>query len=132
MHEVFVYGTLLQGLRHHGVLAGAQCLGHAHLRGRLFDLGPYPALRPGPDRVRGEVYRVDAATLAHLDRLEGYDPQDPPGSLYRRVTRRAWRVDGEPREVLVYLYNARVDPRCHIPHGDYRQHLDSLRGKAAP
>lgn len=132
MTEVFVYGTLLRGLRFHGALKGATFLGPARVRGRLFDLGPYPALADGPDQVHGEVYRVDAGTLARLDRIEDFDPRDPEGSLYRRVVRRSWLPDGEFRDVQVYLYNARVDPRRRIPHGDYRRHLQSLRGKATP
>lgn len=132
MNEVFVYGTLLRGLRYHGILTGAAFLGPAHVHGRLFDLGPYPALWPGPDRVQGEVYRVDAQILAQLDQLEDFDPRDPEGSLYRRVTRRTFLANGGIRDVQVYLYNARVDPRQHIPHGDYRRHLESLGKRGTP
>ncbi|MFP4683867.1 MAG: gamma-glutamylcyclotransferase [Ectothiorhodospira sp.] len=127
MSEVFVYGTLLRGLRFHGALKGATFLGPARVLGRLFDLGPYPALTDGPDQVYGEVYRVDAGTLARLDRIEDFDPGDPEGSLYRRVVRRAWLADGEARDIQVYLYNGVVDPRRRIPHGDYRQHHQSGR-----
>lgn len=74
-HRVFVYGTLLAGEPNHYVLAGAAFLGPARTAPgfELFDLGPFPALVPGgATAVDGELYEVDDAGLARLDRLEGY------------------------------------------------------------
>lgn len=84
-HTVFVYGTLMRGFGNHGLLAGATYLGPAGTAAawRLLDLGAFPALVSAPDGfaapVRGELYRVDGATLAALDRLEGHP------DFYRRV-----------------------------------------------
>lgn len=96
---VFVYGTLKRGQRNHYLLAGAEYLGPASTepKYRLIDCGPYPALlddvkRCGPEveplAVAGEVYRIDAATLAALDRLED------EGRLYRRAVIEVLMVDG--------------------------------------
>ena len=70
------------------------------LRGRLFDLGPYPALVDADDPeagwVAGHVREADPAELAgNLDRYEGVDV-----GLYRRV--RATTLGG--RLVWVYVY----------------------------
>jgi len=53
----------------------------------LFDLGSYPALLPGADRVLGEIWQFRAAdmpeTLCILDRIEGTDQPGEP-NLYNR------------------------------------------------
>ena len=72
---LFVYGTLRTGGANHGLLAGARLVGAARTveRYALFVDGiPFLAPAPAVHRVRGEVYAVDAATLAEIDRLEGH------------------------------------------------------------
>ncbi len=81
-HRVFVYGSLMGGLRYHALLAGAQALGPARTAEplRMLDLGDWPGLREGGGGpVEGELYEVDDATLAELDRLE-----DVPALYVRR------------------------------------------------
>ncbi|MEZ4323566.1 MAG: gamma-glutamylcyclotransferase family protein, partial [Polyangiales bacterium] len=73
--RVFVYGTLLAGEPNHRVLAGARLVANARTQPafELRDLGPFPGLvSGGAHAVAGEVYEVDEATLAALDRLEGH------------------------------------------------------------
>ena len=73
--RVFVYGTLLAGEPNHRVLAGARLVANARTEPafELRDLGPFPGLvSGGAHAVAGEVYEVDEATLAALDRLEGH------------------------------------------------------------
>jgi len=80
--QVFVYGTLLAGEKHHAFLDGARLLGQVRtVTGyRLHDLGAYPAMvEAGSGAVAGELYEVSADTLKTLDRLEGV-----PG-LFRRA-----------------------------------------------
>jgi gamma-glutamylaminecyclotransferase len=70
---LFVYGTLMRGERHHDVIAGAAFVGEARtLPAYDFVLIDYfPALLPGGQRaIEGELYQVDANTLAALDALE--------------------------------------------------------------
>jgi gamma-glutamylcyclotransferase (GGCT)/AIG2-like uncharacterized protein YtfP len=76
--RVFVYGTLLAGEPNHRVLAGARLVANARTEPafELRDLGPFPGLvSSGAHAVAGEVYEVDEATLAALDRLEGHRPR---------------------------------------------------------
>ena len=80
---LFVYGTLLRGQRNHSSLAAAQYLGRVRTAASytLVSLGPFPALREGGSAaVEGELYEVDPAILAALDRLEGHP------DFYRRGT----------------------------------------------
>jgi gamma-glutamylcyclotransferase (GGCT)/AIG2-like uncharacterized protein YtfP len=70
---VFVYGTLRQGEPNHALLASARFVGEARTPPAytLVDLGSYPAMTDGgTSAVTGELYLVDAATLARLDELE--------------------------------------------------------------
>ena len=87
---VFVYGTLQRGEeREGGWPRPPRSIHRATVRGRVFDLGEYPALLSGTERVGGELWRLAPhdmpATLCALDRIEGYD-QGSDNNLYvRRV-----------------------------------------------
>jgi gamma-glutamylcyclotransferase (GGCT)/AIG2-like uncharacterized protein YtfP len=121
---LFVYGTLLPGLALHGAMQGARCLGKASVPGRLFDLGPYPALVAGPGRVVGLLYAVSEAQLARLDALEEYDPTHLTESLYlRQRLPAALAHTRSVCESFVYVYNRAVDMATPIAHGDYRRYL---------
>ena len=99
-HLVFVYGTLKRGQGNHHWLAEAVFLGESTLSGAvLHDLGPFPMAIEGEGAVQGEVYGVDAAGLARLDRLEGH-----PRLYGRRLMaladgRAAWVYLGRRRQV---------------------------------
>jgi gamma-glutamylcyclotransferase (GGCT)/AIG2-like uncharacterized protein YtfP len=70
--RLFVYDSLLVGEPEHDHLAGAELTGTAETEPRftLVELQGFGALVPGgTDRVRGEIYLVDARTLARLDAL---------------------------------------------------------------
>ena len=77
MHNLFVYGTLKKGFPLHYALSSASFVAEGHT------VQPYPMVVASPRyapmmfdepgigyQVRGELYRVDDATLATLDRLE--------------------------------------------------------------
>lgn len=59
----------------------------ATTKGKLYDLGPYPAMTSGDDSVVGELWRFEfeqvAETLQVLDEIEDY--RDSPNDLYKRV-----------------------------------------------
>ena len=81
---LFVYGTLKRGGRNQRQMAGLAFVGPARTQPgfRLYDVGGYPGLVAEPDErngVSGEVWSVDAAGLARLDRFEGVAE-----GLYRR------------------------------------------------
>jgi gamma-glutamylaminecyclotransferase len=115
-HLVLVYGTLLQGEVNHHLLATARFVAKARTEScfELFDFGPFPAMSTGGETaVLGEIYAVDDATLARLDRLEGHP------RLYQRTQIRL--ADGQ--EVQTYLMgDARMRRRPAIPSGDWRAH----------
>ena len=96
---VFVYGSLKRGQTNHSQMDGCAWLGEAELSGlALYDLGPFPMAVPaGPEAsLQGEIYRVDAAQLARLDRFEGAP---------RLYERQRWQLS-DGRAVWVYVGRA--------------------------
>lgn len=96
MERLFVYGTLMRAGCNHGLLGGSPFVGASRTAPgfRLVDLGAYPAMvRDGTAAVAGELFRVDGAVLARLDRFEGHP------HLFRRA--RLPLADGA--EAFAYL-----------------------------
>ena len=113
---LFTYGTLMRGLPLHGLIAGgATFLGEGVILARLIDLGRYPGAIPdGAARLRGEVFRLDAAALwTALDSAEGpqYHRRRAPVAMGRRSI-----------EAYVYWYCGPLDRGVPIPGGDWRGH----------
>ena len=122
-HIIFIYGTLMPGLRLEAEMHGARFMGPAQVQGRLVDLGSYPGLLPGDGQVTGEVYEADDAHLTRLDGVEGVVPGDRAESHYWRevVTVLSGPLQGQ--QVQTYVYNRPTDGCTPIPHGDYRRYI---------
>ena len=109
---LFVYGTLLPGKEPPTVASVVKRLrpiGEAYVRGRLYDFGEYPGAivdSRAATRIKGFLYEVpkDPTILRRLDRYEGFDPNDPSGSLFVRRRRQVMR-DGKKLRSWVYEYN---------------------------
>jgi gamma-glutamylaminecyclotransferase len=71
--SLFVYGTLMREGVNHAELRGARFLGVARTARvyAVLDVAGYPALVPGKDEVRGELFDVDEPLLQRLDLFEG-------------------------------------------------------------
>lgn len=111
--RVFVYGTLRVGQGNHHLLAHAPMIGldRTPARYTLVDLGAFPAVVVGgATAVVGEVFEVDAATLARLDRLEGHP------RFYQRTTVRL----ASGRRAEMYVMALGEDrPQRPIASGDW-------------
>ncbi len=111
--RIFTNGTLLEGQPNHRLLAGSTLLGAARTEPvfDLLDLGAFPGMvAGGSTAIKGELYEVDGATLADLDRLEGHP------EFYRR---RTILLDTGER-VAAYIYPRRPRGCPVIPGGDWR------------
>ena len=103
---LFVYGTLKRGCRSHARLSDSQFIGVAWTTPlyRMYDCGAYPGLVLASDgeSVGGELYRVNAQTLAVLDEFE---------SAYRRMP---IELIGSVAEAWGYIYLGDVSdlPAC--------------------
>jgi gamma-glutamylcyclotransferase (GGCT)/AIG2-like uncharacterized protein YtfP len=106
----FVYGTLRPGRAPTAlgeVVRTLRAVGAARLRGRLYDLGPYPGAIADPsaaDWIHGEVVEctADSPPLAWFDAYEDVVPDAPERGIFRRE-RHAVETDAGPVECWVYL-----------------------------
>ena len=123
MESVFVYGTLRpprpgrpgdDSLFYHHIASYVRSAVPACLQGAdLYDLGAYPAARPGQAVLQGDLLRIQPAALALTDRIEGHP------DLFRRerVT-----VQAEAGPALAWIYWARAEMvagKPLIPGGDW-------------
>jgi gamma-glutamylcyclotransferase (GGCT)/AIG2-like uncharacterized protein YtfP len=114
------YGTLRQpGVRRRlAVEDRLQPRGPCLIPGRLYDLGAYPALVPdATGSAAGELLEVaDDSVLAMLDHYEGYVPDAPDASLFRRelLTLRQPTVTA-----WVYVYPHPGPPEALVASGDW-------------
>lgn len=125
-NAVFVYGSLLRGLGNHGILAHAEQDGRALFVAEaetaepfaMVSFGAFPGLIDAGDhreRVTGEVWIVDDATLARLDQLEGN------GHFYTRQLRPVGDV-----MAWVYLLPAeQLAGRPRVAGGSWRAFVDA-------
>ncbi len=78
--------------------------------GRLFDLGPYPAMIPGGDRVLGEIWQFRDAdlpeTLRILDAIEGTNQPGEPNLYYRCITQAIAFPDADADPAYTYVWAA--------------------------
>jgi putative glutamine amidotransferase len=115
MSYLFVYGTLVPGSTPACVadlMGQFQPVGRATVRGVLYDLRNYPGLVFDRERERDvpgfllEFPSDDQALLRRLDAYEGFDPNAPTTSLFRRVPATATLTDsGRAVDCQVYVYN---------------------------
>jgi gamma-glutamylcyclotransferase (GGCT)/AIG2-like uncharacterized protein YtfP len=118
----FVYGTLKRGQSNYPLIAAAvRAALPATIRGRLYDVGPFPALAHGDETVYGELLLIASEALADLlvvlDDLEGYDAVDPVGSFYLREIVVATTADGREHAAYSYFYNRDIAGLHHLPEG---------------
>ena len=115
LSRLFAYGTLMPAdaaaVARQGWTADA-------VRGRLFDLGPYPGLidldAAGAGWVGGYVRSVESLELKAFDRWEDVDL-----GAYRRVE--TTTRDGV--RVWVYVYARPLPPEARGPLPRWRNHL---------
>jgi gamma-glutamylcyclotransferase (GGCT)/AIG2-like uncharacterized protein YtfP len=128
--NIFVYGTLRQQFGNHHFLSTARFLGDAITQSKYVMHAsssiPFVSQSLAVSQIVGEVYEVDAQTLANLDRLEGCrviaeEPlQFDANSWYTReqVSVR-WADGGECLTVWMY-FNEHETRHAIIPTGDFK------------
>ena len=104
MHRIFVYGSLKFGeINHHRIFSGYDIkITSAWTYGKLYDLGWYPALTQGNNKVYGELIEFDnLEILGRVDSLEGYRGEN---SNYNFYERREIQVFSDINEVAAWAY----------------------------
>jgi gamma-glutamylcyclotransferase (GGCT)/AIG2-like uncharacterized protein YtfP len=110
-YQVFVYGTLLVGEENHHIAAPyLQKVQPGKVKGRLYDVGEYPALVVSEDgNVIGEWLTITEEGLRQMDALEDYE-EGGHDNEYERI----WIKDSE-QEIEGYVYVYTLDKVAHLP-----------------
>ncbi len=120
---LFVYGTLRP---EHApeeiadVVTSLRPAGRGTVRGRLYHFGQYPGAvlnSRSKTTIAGELYTLPAhpEALSRLDSYEEYRPNDPAGSLFKRVKTTVTLADGTRKRSWVYVYNQAVGGSVTAP-----------------
>jgi gamma-glutamylcyclotransferase (GGCT)/AIG2-like uncharacterized protein YtfP len=130
--KVFVYGSLRKGFHspvYEYISRFFTYEGEARVRGRLYDMGTYPAGIPDKADVYiiGELYRITnenefSWALAQLDDYEGVIVEAGEVPLYRREITDVF-INGEITTAWIYWYNAEVSGKRVIESGDMLEYL---------
>lgn len=131
IYQLFVYGSLRSGFRsplYEYISRFFSFIAEAKVKGKLFDMGSYPAGIPAEDSfIVGELYRVKAESefawaIGQLDDYEGVTVESDEIQLYKREL-----VDVHLNDTItyawIYWFNGRVDDKPVIESGDLIQYL---------
>jgi gamma-glutamylcyclotransferase (GGCT)/AIG2-like uncharacterized protein YtfP len=127
LDRVFVYGTLMRAFDHpmsRLLSDGADFLGDASCRGKLYMVQHYPGLLHSDDAadvVFGELFRLRNVSelMAALDDYESCGPGYEPPTLYLREIVPVTLGDGTLVGAWTYIYNRPVDEAKRIVSGKF-------------
>jgi gamma-glutamylcyclotransferase (GGCT)/AIG2-like uncharacterized protein YtfP len=125
--HLFVYGTLMRGFDHpmaQLLSRGADFLGEARCRGRLYLVKHYPGLvlsDDADDVVLGELFRLrsPAELLREFDMYEACGEGFAEPTEYVRQMLPVARDDGAASEAWTYIYNWPVAGLPRIASGRF-------------
>ena len=130
--QIFVYGSLRSGFHHPAyeyISRYFDLVGEARVRGKLFDLGSYPAAVPADEDVfiLGELYAIKneqefSWALGQLDDYEGVTVEAHEIQLYRRELAPI-HINGTMVPAWIYWYNGETEGKPLISSGDVIEHL---------
>ena len=130
-HFVFVYGTLMSGLRNHSLLDKQQCLSkEAYTKDPaelllLYDR-PYMRYSSSGYPLKGELYEINDETLEKLDQLE-----DHP-NWYKRELKKILVLEEEIEAFIYVIVNAPETKFCkRSDDGDFRAYIENYKGPNA-
>ncbi|MCX8021021.1 MAG: gamma-glutamylcyclotransferase [Chitinophagaceae bacterium] len=137
VYQLFVYGSLRSGFRspaYEYISRHFSFLGNAKVKGKLYDMGSYPAAVPTTEDcyIIGELYRIKnedefAWAIGQLDDYEGVTPEPDEVQLYRRELTEVW-IDNHTTIAWIYWYNGDVSGKPVIASGDLIEYIYGKRG----
>jgi gamma-glutamylcyclotransferase (GGCT)/AIG2-like uncharacterized protein YtfP len=131
--QLFVYGSLRRGFRspaYEYISRFFDYGGEGKVRGKLFDMGSYPAAIPTNENnfINGELYNIKnpadfSWAIGQLDDYEGVSVEPDEVQLYRREITEV-HVSGGMVHAWIYWYNGDVHGRMIISSGDLLEYLN--------
>lgn len=132
IYRLFVYGSLRSGFRspaYEYISRYFTLVGDAKVKGKLFDMGDYPAAIPAGDDafILGELYVIKNESefswaIGQLDDYEGVTAEQGEAQLYRREQTEVF-VNDTAVTAWIYWYNGDTDGRAVITSGDVVEYL---------
>lgn len=133
---LFVYGSLRRGFHHPAYAYISEYfnfVGDATVKGKLYDLGPYPAAVPDEGGlIIGELYRIKEPgqfswAMAQLDDYEGVCCEEGESQEYKRELTRV-HVNGQEETAWIYWYARSVEGHPVVASGDVLEYYKSRQG----
>jgi gamma-glutamylcyclotransferase (GGCT)/AIG2-like uncharacterized protein YtfP len=131
-NQLFVYGTLRSEFNnpaYEHISSNFILMGPAKVKGRVYDLGEYPAAIPSNEEtfIVGELYGLkkekDFEVAIHpLDEYEGLYPGEAETALYRRELTTVY-FNHQSTMAWIYWYNHIVSGKQLIASGDVLQYI---------
>ncbi len=136
VYQLFVYGSLRSGFHHpmyEYISRFFTFLGNAKVKGKLYDMGTFPAGVPDSDGhfIIGELYRIREPhefswAIGQLDDYEGVAAEADEVQLYRRELTEVF-IDGQMTPAWIYWFCCDVSGKPVIPSGDMLEYLASKK-----
>jgi gamma-glutamylcyclotransferase (GGCT)/AIG2-like uncharacterized protein YtfP len=136
VYKLFVYGSLRSGFKspaYEYISRFFSFAGDAKVRGKLFDLGPYPAGVPTNEEtfIVGELYTMKDElefgwAFAQLDDYEGVSVEPDEIQLYKRELVEVF-INDNTTLAWIYWYNGNVEGKPLIESGDLIQYLQQKK-----
>ena len=135
-NQLFVYGSLRSGFNHPAyayISTHFTLVGSAKVKGRLYDLGSYPAALPTNDEafILGELYTLKEEqefswAIAQVDDYEGVNPEPGETALYVRKVTTVY-INDQTTTAWIYWYNNDVEGKPLIASGDVLEYLQQKK-----
>jgi gamma-glutamylcyclotransferase (GGCT)/AIG2-like uncharacterized protein YtfP len=136
IYKLFVYGSLRRGFHSHVyeyISRYFTLVGDAKVKGKLFDMGSYPAGIPAEEEVFivGELYQIKhenefSWAFGQLDDYEGVNVEEDEMQLYRHeITEVIY--NGQITKAWIYWFNGEVSGRPVIASGDMIEYLNQKK-----
>jgi gamma-glutamylcyclotransferase (GGCT)/AIG2-like uncharacterized protein YtfP len=132
VHQLFVYGSLRSGFRspaYDYISRFFKFIGEAKVRGKLYDMGNYPAGVPSDEDsfIIGELYQAInenefSWAIGQLDDYEGVSVEADEIQLYRREIAEI-HINGEVTPAWIYWYNGDISGKPMIASGDMMEYI---------
>ncbi len=138
VYQLFVYGSLRSGFRspmYEYISRFFTFVGNAKVRGKLFDLGEYPAGVPTDEDafIVGELYTIKnepefSWAIGQLDDYEGTAVEPGEEQLYRRELAEVF-INNSITTVWIYWYHGEVSGKPVIESGDMMEYIKNTGNK---
>ncbi|GJQ33889.1 MAG: hypothetical protein HBSAPP04_27280 [Ignavibacteriaceae bacterium] len=136
IYPVFVYGSLRKGFKspaYEYISRYFTLVSEARVKGKLMDLGSYPAGIPADDDsfIVGELYDIKRKeefdwAISQLDDYEGVNVEADEMQLYRRELTDVYFNDTVTK-AWIYWYNGDVSGKPVITSGDLISYFQQKR-----